>query len=48
MQDKPIDGNQTPESNKRSSIFKRFETVYLHRRNECLTCHNAFASTTGP
>ncbi len=47
LQSKPIAGAQANEANQRSSLFKRFESVYLHRRNECLTCHNAFASVTG-
>ncbi|HEX6706046.1 MAG TPA: hypothetical protein VF169_14895 [Albitalea sp.] len=48
MQNRPISGNQVSESNQRSSIYKRFESVFLHRRNECLACHNSAASVTGP
>ena len=48
LQNKPIDGAEVTEPNRRSSLFKRFESVYLHRRNDCLACHNSFSSVTGP
>ena len=44
----PPRGNQVSEENKRKEIFAALESVYLSRKNECLSCHNSAFSTTGP
>lgn len=47
LQSQPIKGNQVTEANKRSDLWAAFEAVYLHRKNECLLCHNSSFSVTG-
>lgn len=44
---KPPTGNEIQEHNKRSDLFKSFETVYLGRGNTCLGCHNSAWSMSG-
>ena len=45
---KPPTGAAIQESNRRSYLFKNFETVYLGRSNTCLACHNSAWSMSGP
>jgi hypothetical protein len=45
---KPPTGNEIDEANKRDELFSTFETVYLTRKNSCLTCHNSAFSLSGP
>lgn len=47
-QNKPLDGNEITEANKRTDLWANFEAVYLQRKNECLLCHNSSFSVTGP
>lgn len=43
----PPTGAEIQEPNKRSDLFKNFETVYLGRSNTCLACHNSAWSMSG-
>ncbi len=44
---RPPTGAEIQEHNKRSDLFKNFETVYLGRGNTCLGCHNSAWSMSG-
>jgi hypothetical protein len=48
MQSKPLQGNEANEENRRTDLAENFSHVYLHRKNECMQCHNSSFSTTGP
>ncbi len=48
MQSKPLQGAEANEENRRTDMAEGFSHVYLHRKNECMQCHNSSFSTTGP
>jgi hypothetical protein len=48
MQSKPLLGAEANEENQRTDMAEGFSHVYLHRKNECMQCHNSSFSTTGP
>jgi len=48
MQSKPLQGNEANEENRRTDMAESFSHIYLHRKNECMQCHNSSFSTTGP
>jgi hypothetical protein len=48
LQSKPLQGNEVSEANRRTDLAENFSHVYLHRKNECMQCHNSSFSTTGP
>jgi hypothetical protein len=48
MQSKPLQGAEANEENQRTDMAEGFSHVYLHRKNECMQCHNSSFSTTGP
>ncbi|HJV95929.1 MAG TPA: hypothetical protein VJ608_07830, partial [Albitalea sp.] len=48
MQSKPLLGAEANEENQRADMAEGFSHVYLHRKSECMQCHNSSFSTTGP
>ena len=48
MQSQPLEGNEASEENRRIDLAEGFSHTYLHRKNECMQCHNSSFSTTGP
>lgn len=48
MQSKPLQGAEANEVNQRVDMAENFSHVYLHRKTECMRCHNSSFSTTGP
>ena len=48
MQAKPLQGAEVSETNQRADMAETFLHVYLHRKSECMQCHNSGFSTTGP
>lgn len=48
MQSKPLQGAEANEENQRTDMAETFMHAYLHRKSECMQCHNSSFSTTGP
>lgn len=45
---KPVTGNMVTEANKRDDLGGNFNNIFLHRKIECMQCHNSSFSRSGP
>jgi hypothetical protein len=48
MQSKPLTGAQITQQNIRDDMGGEFQSVFMHRKLDCMACHNSQFSTTGP
>ena len=48
FENKPVTGNMVTEANKRDDLGGNFGNIFLHRKIECLQCHNSSFSRSGP
>jgi len=48
LHSKPVTGNMVTEANQRDDLGGNFNSIFLHRKIECLQCHNSSFSRSGP
>jgi hypothetical protein len=48
FENKPVTGNMVTEANRRDDLGGNFNSIFLHRKIECLQCHRSSFSASGP
>lgn len=48
LHSRPVTGNMVTEANKRDDLGGNFNSIFLHRKIECMQCHNSSFSRSGP